>query len=161
MKQKQNISGAIFVIGFIVLLAFGGLIISKMNYNINEKVQSNGYGLPEDKLQIIDDTSTGIMSAFDKGLLIALVLAFLTVAITSLLTSTNPLFFVFGLLYYISSLIIIPIAANIYIKAHNLSSMQEVATALPITNVIMGNYVVICGVMTSIVLVLLYMRSRA
>ena len=161
MRQKQSLSGALFVVGFIVLLAFSGLIISRLNFEVNENIQEKGYGLDENQLNIIDDTSTSITGAFDKGVLIALVLAFLIVAITSLLASTNALFFIFGLLYYIISLITVPIAANIYIKAHNLSSMQEVATALPITNVIMGNYVVICGVMTSIVLVLLYMRSRA
>ena len=161
MKQKQDLSSALFVIFFIVMLAFTGLIISKINLNVNNNIQKNEYGLDDSQLNTLNGLNNTISSSFDVGILIALILAFLVVAITSLLAEANPLFFIFGLVYYIGSLIVIPIAANIYIKIHNLTTMEDVATLLPMTNLVMQNYVLICVLMTSVVLALLYMRSRA
>lgn len=159
-KKGQGLTDAVFVIFFIVVLGFMGLITSKIVYQQNENIQKNARGLDSEQLSTIDGLSKTIPRTFDVGVVIALMVAFLVVIITSLLVEMNALFFLFGLLYYVASLILIPIAANIYIKAHNLPSLSEVANLLPMTNIIIGNYVVICVVMSSIVLSVLYMRSR-
>jgi len=159
-KKGQGLTDAVFVIFFIVVLGFMGLITSKIVYQQNENIQKNPRGLNGEQLSTIDGLSKTIPRTFDVGVVIALMVAFLVVIITSLLVEMNVLFFLFGLLYYVASLILIPIAANIYIKAHNLPSLSEVANLLPMTNIIIGNYVVICVVMSSIVLSVLYMRSR-
>ena len=159
-KKGQGLTDAVFVIFFIVILGFMGLIISKIVYQQNENIQENARGLNSEQLSTIDGLSKTIPRTFDAGVVIALMVAFLVVIITSLLMEMNVLFFLFGLLYYVASLILIPIAANIYIKAHNLAALSDVADLLPMTNIIMGNYVLICVVMSSVVLSVLYMRSR-
>ena len=160
MKHNQGIRELAFLIFFIAVLGFTGLIFAKFNLAVNDKVQADGYGLTVEQQQEVDGLANSIPASYDQGLILALVVSYIILCVSVLLLNTNALFFIFGLGQYVFTVIMIPVAANLFIKAYNVSSINEIASSMPITALLMQNYVLINVLMASVVLVLAYMRSK-
>jgi len=160
MKHKQGLKDFIFIIFFIAIFAFLGLVFAKINSQVNDTVQNGDYGLTVEQLNEIDGLANSIPEAYDQGIIIAFLISFLVLAITSLLLDVNALFFLFGLVQYIFTLIMVPVAANIFIKAYNVESINAVAQSMPMTSLLIQNYVVVNVLLGSMILGLLYMRSK-
>jgi len=160
MKHNQGIRELAFLIFFIVLLALVGLVFAKINITINDKVQLNSYGLTDEQKGEVNTLAESIPTSYDQGIILGLVVSFIILAVSVLLLNANALFFIFGLGQYIFTIITIPIAANIFIKAYNVESLNAVAAYMPMTALLIQNYVLVNVFLASLVLTLLYARSK-
>jgi len=160
LKKHYSVTDIAFIAVFIIVISMAALFVVRFYYQLNDYVQNDQVEIGTENKAVIAKLNNNINIGLDYAILALLVTAMLAAGITSLLIDVNPIFFVFGLIYYTLVFIIIPIGANMYLTMQGIDEMAVVSDKLPITYFIMNNYVLIWVVMSGVILVALYGKLR-
>ncbi len=92
-SKAQIILDGVFVLVFLMVMAFTGIIISLVYGSFNELWQ-NETGVSNFSKEIIADQTENFPKVWDSGYLFAVIMLWILLIVTSLFIDTHPVFFI-------------------------------------------------------------------
>lgn len=158
-RSKRNVMDFLYIPVVLVLVAVLVLIAMKVLAQVNTTVDNNGT-LEDDNQDTMNTFTNNMYGAYDKGIILGFLAAFIILCISAFLIDVNPLFFVAGLGIFLIILCIIPILANVYIGFAENGDLAVTAGLMPMSNFLFRHYVLFIFLEGCIVLPILYSKTR-
>ena len=158
-KKRGNVQEIAFVLGiavFFTIIAFFGI---KILFALNDGIQATDQ-IPDKGKEAMQEVTDKAPSLLDGAFLIVIVAVFLGVAVSAWYIDVNPLFFVLSLVVLVAILSASAIIHNLNESIIEDEQFSDVATEFPIMVFVGQNLFGIIIIMSAIVLITLYAKSR-
>ena len=161
LKNKKGISDSIFVIVSLFVVAVTLIISVFVGTQIKDLfvsfAQSHGYN---ESANAVNSTITSATNAADWIFLVAVILAFLGLIITSFLFYSHPAFIAIWILLAGGAIVLSVIMANIYGDIATNPQLSATASQLPITNFIFSHFPLFTLIIIAISIIVIYIKSQ-
>jgi hypothetical protein len=158
-RRGQTMLDALIVVIVLVVTAVIILFAYKILSDVNTSVQADSSFTNESK-QSLADTTASFASTWDAIWLMAVVLFWVMLIVTSFFIDTNPIFFIISILLLLVTFVVSMVLANAYSDIAADPELSGFAVQFPIMSWMMNHLLVVVVVMALSAGLALYSKSR-
>jgi len=161
VKDKKGISDIIFVIvslfSVAIVLIISGLVGTQLKNTLVPFATSHGYN---ESAVAMNSTINSATASADWIFLVAIVLAFLGLIITSFLFYSHPAFMVVWIILASAAIVLSVIMANAYGDITSSPQVTVVMSQFPITDYIFHHFALFTLIAIAISIIVIYIKSQ-
>jgi len=151
----DGITVMIVLLVFVVAIFVGNLMLN----SINTDIQSDSTLSTETK-QVVSDKQKSYADLFDALFLLVFILIWAAVLVASFMIDTHPIFFAFTVIIMIFVFILAAYLGNVYEDFSTDPEISGIASAYPMTGLIMNNLLTVIIVVGFSITIVLYSKTR-
>lgn len=150
---------ALFIVLFLIVFAFAAFFLAKGYSDINDLIQSDTTLRNETKTAAAN-LDSNLPSTLDNAFLLALILLWFMLIVTTLFIDTHPIFFIVTVIVFIVSLAASVLLGNAYVEVMSQAENAAFALSFPVTNWVMNNLLTVILVIGGTTTIALFAKSQ-